>query len=139
MRCFIPPASFYLRSYVLGKVITLPSRSGLCCRTSRIRLGSILNQILGPIQRFPQCLKSVRIIAFAFFLDGGVPEAAHRRTQTLDRLVPEVQGFGQSMFQDFALCVECLPGRWRNLGFAKIREKGSYPLEGVPGTQSALL
>jgi hypothetical protein len=72
---------------------------------------SILNQVLDPIQRFPQCLKSVRIIASAFCLDRGVPEAANRRTQALDRLVPEVQGFSQSVFQDFALCIECLLGR----------------------------
>ena len=98
-----------------------------------------LNQIFRPIQRFPQSLKSVGIIAFAFFLDGGVSEAAHRRTQALDRLVPEVQGFRQSVFQDFALCIECPLNRWRNLRFAKIRKKGSYPLENGPGTQSALL
>jgi hypothetical protein len=44
----------------------------------RPHMGSILNQILGPIQRFPQCLKSVRIVAFAFFLDSGVPKSAYR-------------------------------------------------------------
>jgi hypothetical protein len=90
---------------------------------------SILNQILRPVQRLPQCLKSVRIITFALFLDGGVPKATYRRTQTFDRLVPNPERFRESVFQDFALGIECLLGRCRNLGFAKIREKGSYPLE----------
>src|ERR1700731_752902 len=76
--------------------------------------GSALNQILRPIQRFPKRLKSARIIAFAFFLDGGVSEAAYRRTKAFDRLIPEMQGFRQSMFQDFALRIEGLLGRWRN-------------------------
>jgi hypothetical protein len=46
---------------------------------------STLNQVFRPIQRFPQSLKSVRIIAFAFFLDGGVSEAADRGAQVFDR------------------------------------------------------
>jgi hypothetical protein len=40
-----------------------------------VRTYSIPNQLFGPIQRFPQRLKSVRIVAFAFLLDGGVSEA----------------------------------------------------------------
>ncbi len=48
---------------------------------------SILNQLFGPIQRLPQSLKSGRIIAFAFLLDGGVSEAAYRGAQTFDRFV----------------------------------------------------
>jgi hypothetical protein len=39
-------------------------------------------------------LKSVRIIAFTFFLDCSVPKTAYGRTRTFDRLVPAVQGFG---------------------------------------------
>jgi hypothetical protein len=35
----------------------------------------------------------VRIIASAFFLDGGVPKAADRRTQTLDGFVPNPERF----------------------------------------------
>jgi hypothetical protein len=30
----------------------------------------------------------VRIVAFAFWLEGGVPKAAYRRAQTFDRLIP---------------------------------------------------
>jgi hypothetical protein len=43
-----------------------------------VSLGSILNQIFRPIQRFQQSLKSVRVVAFALLLDGGVPEPANR-------------------------------------------------------------
>jgi hypothetical protein len=55
---------------------------------------SILNQILRPIQRFPQSLKSVRIVAFAFFLYRSIAEAAYRGTQPFDGLVPNQEGFG---------------------------------------------
>ncbi len=54
---------------------------------------STLNQIFRPIQRFPQSLKSVRIIAFAFSLDGGVSEAVDRGAQTFDRFVSNPEGF----------------------------------------------
>jgi hypothetical protein len=52
------------------KILYSPGRqTALYVATAlRVSLASILNQILRPIQRFPQCLKSVRIIAFAFFL-----------------------------------------------------------------------
>jgi hypothetical protein len=40
--------------------------------------------------------------AFAFFLDGGVPKSAYRSTQTFDRLIPDPEGFRQSVFQDFS-------------------------------------
>jgi hypothetical protein len=39
------------------------------------------------------------MIAFAFFLDGGVPKSAYRRTQTFDRLVPNSERFRESVFQ----------------------------------------
>jgi hypothetical protein len=58
-----------------------------------VRTYSILSQIFGPIQRFPQSLKSVRIIAFAFLLDGGVSEAAYRGAQTFDRFVSNPESF----------------------------------------------
>jgi hypothetical protein len=45
---------------------------------------SILNQIFRPIQRLPQCLKGVRIIAFAFFLDGRIPKSEDRGAQALN-------------------------------------------------------
>jgi hypothetical protein len=102
-------------------------------------MDSILDQIFRPIQHFPQCLKSVRVIAFAFFLDGCVRKPSHRRTQTFDRLVSEAEGFRQSMFQNLAFRINGLLSRRRNLRFAQVRQKGSYPLEYVPGTQSALL
>jgi hypothetical protein len=72
---------------------------------------STLNQIFRPIQRFPQSLKSVRIIAFAFFLDGGVSEATYRGAQTFDSFVANPEGFRQGMFQGFALGIEGLLGR----------------------------
>ena len=76
--------------------------------------GSILNQIIRPIQRFPQRLKSRADIAFAFFLDGSVAKAADRGTKTFDRLVPKPEGFRQSMVQGFALGIKGLLGRWLN-------------------------
>jgi hypothetical protein len=76
--------------------------------------GSILDQILSPIQSFPQRLKSVRIISFAFLLDGSISKAANRGTQTFDCIVPETEGFPQSVFQRFSLCIECLLSRRRN-------------------------
>jgi hypothetical protein len=85
-------------------------------------LVSILNQILRSIQRFPQCLKSVRIVAFAFLLGGGVPKSADRRTQTFDCLIPEMQGFRQGMFQGFALGIEGLLRRWRNRDVCSLGE-----------------
>jgi hypothetical protein len=54
-------------------------------------------------------------IAFAFFLDGGVPKAADGSTQTFDRLIPDPEGFRQSVFQDFSFGIERSLGRWRNL------------------------
>jgi hypothetical protein len=83
---------------------------------------SILNQIFRPIQRFPQSLKSVRIIAFAFFLDGGVSEAAYRGAQTFDRLVTNPEGFRQGMLQGFALGIEGLLGRGRNCKVSGVGE-----------------
>ena len=51
-----------------------------------------------------------RRFAFAFFLDGGVSEAAYRGAQTFDRFVANPEGFCQCMFQGFALSIEGLPG-----------------------------
>jgi hypothetical protein len=42
-----------------------------------VRTYSIPNQLFGPIQRFPQRLKSVRIVAFTFWFDAGVTKAAY--------------------------------------------------------------
>jgi hypothetical protein len=44
----------------------------------------------------------VRIIASAFWFDGGFPEAADGRAQAFDRLIPNLEGSGQSMSQDLA-------------------------------------
>jgi hypothetical protein len=52
----------------------------------------------------------VRIIVFAFLLDGGVSEAAYRGAQTFDRFVANPEGFRQGMFQDLALGLEGLSG-----------------------------
>jgi hypothetical protein len=75
---------------------------------------SILNEIFRSIQRFPQSLKSVGIIGFAFFFDSGVSKAAHRGAQTFDRFVANPKGFRQRMFQGFALGVKGLWGWGRN-------------------------
>src|ERR1700730_17034873 len=88
--------------------------SSAVVRRHRTVHGSTLNQVLGSIQSFPKRLKSVRIIAFSFFLYGSVPKAAYPGAQAFDRVVPDAEGFRQSMFQDFALRIECLLGRWRN-------------------------
>jgi len=37
----------------------------------------------------------VRIVSFAFFLDGSISKAADRGTQTFECIVPETQGFPQ--------------------------------------------
>jgi hypothetical protein len=87
-----------------------------------------LNQILRPVQRLPQCLKSVRIVAFAFFFDGGVAKSAYRGAQTFDRLFPEVQGFRQSMFQNFALGIKGLLGRWRDRDVSSLGKNRAEPL-----------
>jgi hypothetical protein len=63
----------------------------------------------------------VRIIASAFFFDGCVPESAYRGTQRFDRLVPNPEGFGKSMFQNFTLRIECLLGRWWNRNVSPVR------------------
>src|SRR6478609_3465905 len=47
------------------------------------------------------------IVAFAFFLDGGVSEAAYRGAQTFDRFVADPEEFRQGMFEDFALGITC--------------------------------
>jgi hypothetical protein len=100
---------------------------------------SILNQIFRPIQRFPQSLKSVRIIAFAFFLDGGVSEAAYRGAQTFDRFVADPERFPQGMFQDFALGIEGLLGRGRNRNVASVGKNQTESLQDIPSAQPALL
>jgi hypothetical protein len=71
-----------------------------------------LEQLALALKLTPQRLKSVRIIASAFFLEGCVPKSADRGTQTFDGLVPNPEGFGQSMFQNFSLGFECFLGRW---------------------------
>jgi|ERR1700730_17525555 len=105
----------------------------------RSRKGLILNQIFRPIQRFPQSLESVRIIAFAFFLDGGVSEAAYRGAQTLDRFVSNPEGFRQGMFQGFALGIERLLGRWWNRNVSGVGENQAESLQDIPSAQPALL
>jgi hypothetical protein len=55
---------------------------------------------------FPQRLKSVLIIAFAFFLDGGVSKSAYRGAQALYCLVPNPEKFRQSTFRGFALWLD---------------------------------
>ena len=79
----------------------------------------------------------MRIITFTFFLDGGVPEAAHRRTQTLNRLVSNPEGFRQSMFQDFSLCIECLLSRWWNRDVSQLRKDQAEFLQYIPSAQPA--
>jgi hypothetical protein len=102
--------------------------------------GSILNQILRPIQRFPERLKSVRIIAFAFWFDGGVPKAADRGAQASDRLVSNPEGFRQSLFQNFALGIECLSGPGtESRRFRPRKERSEFPARrSKPATGFAL-
>jgi hypothetical protein len=94
--------------------------------------GSILNQILRPIESFPQSLKSVRIIRFAFFLDGSIAKAAYQDTQTFDRLAPDVEGFRQSVFQGFALGIECLLGWGRDRNGSVFRKNMAKSLQNIP-------
>src|ERR1700722_3075739 len=84
-------------------------------------------------------LKSVRIISFAFILDGSISKAAHRGTQTFDCIVPETEGFPQSVFQRFSLRIECLLSRRRNRNASKLRENHAESLQHPPSTQTALL
>jgi len=48
------------------------------CRGSSVAAahGSILNQVFRSIQGFQHRLESLRVIAFAFFLDGSISEPA---------------------------------------------------------------
>jgi hypothetical protein len=86
----------------------------------------------------------VRIIAFAFLLGGRITKSADRRTQTLDRLVPNPEGFVQGMFQGFALGNEGLLGRWwdRNVSRkepSEVSAKHSKHATGFALTLPALL
>jgi hypothetical protein len=90
------------------------------------------------IQRFPQSLKSVGIIAFELFLDGGVPEAAaaYRGAQTFDRFVANPERFCQSMFQSFALSIEGLLGQGRNRNVSAVGENQAKSLQDIPSAQT---
>jgi hypothetical protein len=70
--------------------------SSAVVRLYRPHIGSILNQIFRPIESFPKRLKCVRIIGFAFCLDGRVTKAAYRGTQIFDRIVPNPERFRQT-------------------------------------------
>src|ERR1700692_3273108 len=100
---------------------------------------SILNQILRSLTRFPQRLKRVRIIALTFLPDGRVPKAPYRGAKTFDRLIPNPEGFRQSVFQDFALGIEGLLGRWRDRNVSSLGKNRAKFLEDVPSAQPALL
>jgi hypothetical protein len=100
---------------------------------------SILNQIFRPIQRFPQSLKSVGIIGFAFFLDSGVSKAAYSGAQTFDRFVANPKGFRQRMFQGFALGIKGLLGWGRNRNVSGVGENQAESLQDIPSAQPALL
>jgi hypothetical protein len=80
----------------------------------------------------------VGIIAFAFFLDGGVSEAANRGTQAFDSFVASPEGFRQGMFQGFALGIEGLLGRWRNRHVSVVGENQAKSLQDIPSAQPAL-
>jgi hypothetical protein len=79
-------------------------------RTVADRTSSTLNQIFRPIESLPKRLKSVRIIAFAFFLEGSVPKWAYGGTKVFDRLVPNPEGCGQSIFQNLSVRIKRLCG-----------------------------
>ncbi len=79
------------------------------------------------------------IIAFAFFLDGGVSEAAYRGGQTFDSFVANPEGFRQGMFQGFTLGIEGLLGRGRNRNVAGVGENQAKSLQDIPSAQPALL
>jgi hypothetical protein len=55
----------------------------------------------------------VRIVAFAFFLDGSIAKAADRGAQTFNRLVPNSKRSRHSVHQGFALGIKGLLGRCR--------------------------
>ena len=76
---------------------------------------------------------------FAFFLYGGVPKSADRRTQTLDRTVANPEGFLHSMFQGFALGIEGLLGRWRDRDVSSLGENLPEFLQNIPSAEPALL
>jgi hypothetical protein len=91
------------------------------------------------LQRFPQWLKSVRIIAFAFCLDGGVPKSAHCGAKTFDSIAPNPEGFRQSMFQNLSLGIEGFLGRCRNHNVFRLRKNQADSLQNIPSAQPALL
>jgi hypothetical protein len=86
-----------------------------------------------------QRLKSVWIVSFAFLLDGSISKAARRGTRTFDCIVPETEGFPQSVFQHFCLCIECILSRRRNGNASHLRENHAESLRHSPNTQTALL
>ena len=76
---------------------------------------------------------------FSFFLDGGVPKAANRRTQTFDRLVPNPERFREGMFQEFSPASNVF---WAGGGIARFPALGKNQaefLQYIPSAQSALL
>jgi hypothetical protein len=137
VRCLVSGSSRIAKTSCVGAMFQLIGRSR--CGGIGIHIGeqvlpapwfvdnvhtySTLNQIFRPIQRFPQILKSVRIIAFAFFLDGGVPEAAYRGC-----FVANPEGFRQGMFQGLALGIKRLLCRWRNRNFSGFGENQAKSL-----------
>jgi hypothetical protein len=113
-----------------GECLKFPDRKLFLRRGSSVSSAHRINSESDPAPDliFPQRLKSVRIIASAFFLEGCVPKSADRGTQTFDRLVPNPEGFGQSMFQNFSLGFECFLGRWWDRDVASIRKN----LQNIP-------
>jgi hypothetical protein len=113
-----------------GECLKFPTANSSSVNGSSVSSAHRINSESDPAPDliFPQRLKSVRIIASAFFLEGCVPKSADRGTQTFDRLVPNSEGFGQSMFQNFSLGFECFLGRWWDRDVAQIRKN----LQNVP-------
>ena len=72
-------------------------------------------------------------IASAFFLDGRVPEATYRGVQAFNRLIPNPEGLGQSVFQDLSFGLECFLSRRRNRNIPHLGKNQAEPLQGVPG------
>jgi hypothetical protein len=60
----------------------------------------------------------------------------NRRT---DRLVPNPEGFRQSMFQNLAFRIKGLLGRWGDRNVSSLGKNHAKSLENVPIAQPALL
>jgi hypothetical protein len=112
----------------------IPASKLFFCRGSSVSSAHWINSESGPPPGpTPSTMpEGVGVVAFAFCLDGRVTESAYRGAQDLDRLVPNPEGSCQSMFQNFALGIKSLLGRWRDGNASSLGKDQSKSLQDIP-------